>query len=590
MAGGFTPEFLEELKYKCDIVEVISQYVPLQKKGGRYFGCCPFHNEKTPSFCVNNGWYHCFGCGASGDVVKFVMEIESVSFYDAVKILADKVGLQLPEVKLDPQYAQKKEHGDVLKQLMRDAARYYRNNLLDEKKGKDAREYLHNRGLDDEIAKRYGLGLSLDNESMVGYMRRKGYSLKDLEECGLVGNAQRPYDAFANRIIVPIMDSMSNVIAFGGRIYHGEKDVAKYKNSTNTTLFDKGRTIYGINFIKRDKKMNGVAYKELILVEGYMDVISLGASGIKNVVACMGTALTDGQARELSRMTENLYVCYDGDGAGKKATIRNVDILAKFVQNVRVISLDEGKDPDETVREGGAEAFLKKQKEALPVIEYKLKLCADANDLGSVNGRAKYVQSALKVLKTIDNRAEREVYMDVVSKMSGVSVATLTDEAGMIRPVKIEQPKENDEEKIAKNLRASRFVLNRIVKGEKYVDLSKIKTEWLENDLHRQVFEWAKTMPEHTDMVKTMFSVFGYDNEEISNILNINMKFADNIREADYFNDCVLMLANEFVSKRLEQVKNGYNELSDPEAKRASIAEISRLQKILKSKDINDKL
>lgn len=590
MAGGFTPEFLEELKYKCDIVEVISQYVPLQKKGGRYFGCCPFHNEKTPSFCVNNGWYHCFGCGASGDVVKFVMEMESVSFYDAVKILADKVGLQLPEVKLDPQYAQKKEHGDVLKQLMRDAARYYRNNLLDEKKGKDAREYLHNRGLDDEIAKRYGLGLSLDNESMVGYMRRKGYSLKDLEECGLVVNAQRPYDAFANRIIVPIMDSMSNVIAFGGRIYHGEKDVAKYKNSTNTTLFDKGRTIYGINFIKRDKKMNGVAYKELILVEGYMDVISLGASGIKNAVACMGTALTDGQARELSRMTENLYVCYDGDGAGKKATIRNVDILAKFVQNVRVISLDEGKDPDETVREGGAEAFLKKQKEALPVIEYKLKLCADANDLGSVNGRAKYVQSALKVLKTIDNRAEREVYTDVVSKMSGVSVATLTDEAGMIRPAKIEQPKENDEEKIAKNLRASRFVLNRIVKGEKYVDLSKIKTEWLENDLHRQVFEWAKTMPEHTDMVKTMFSVFGYDNEEISNILNINMKFADNIREADYFNDCVLMLANEFVSKRLEQVKNGYNELSDPEAKRASIAEISRLQKILKSKDINDKL
>ncbi len=590
MAGGFTPEFLEELKYKCDIVEVISQYVPLQKKGGRYFGCCPFHNEKTPSFCVNNGWYHCFGCGASGDVVKFVMEMESVSFYDAVKILADKVGLQLPEVKLDPQYAQKKEHGDVLKQLMRDAARYYRNNLLDEKKGNDAREYLHNRSLDDETAKRYGLGLSLDGESMVGYMRRKGYLLKDLEECGLIANTERPYDAFANRIIVPIMDSMSNVIAFGGRIYHGEKDVAKYKNSTNTTLFDKGRTIYGINFIKRDKKMNGVAYKELILVEGYMDVISLGASGIKNVVACMGTALTDGQARELSRMTENLYVCYDGDGAGKKATIRNVDILAKFVQNVRVISLDEGKDPDETVREGGAEAFLKKQKEALPVIEYKLKLCADANDLGSVNGRAKYVQSALKVLKTIDNRAEREVYMDVVSKMSGVSVATLTDEAGMIRPVKIEQPKENDEEKIAKNLRASRFVLNRIVKGEKYVDLSKIKTEWLENDLHRQVFEWAKTMPEHTDMVKTMFSVFGYDNEEISNILNINMKFADNIREADYFNDCVLMLANEFVSKRLEQVKNGYNELSDPEAKRASIAEISRLQKILKSKDINDKL
>lgn len=590
MAGGFTPEFMEELKYKCDLVEVISQYVPLQKKGGRYFGCCPFHNEKTASFCVNNGWYHCFGCGATGDVVKFVMEMESVSFYDAVKLLADKVGMQLPEVKLDPEYAKKKEHSDVLKQLMRDVARYYRNNLLDENKGKAAREYLHNRSLDDETAKRYGLGLSLDGESMVGYMRRKGYLLKDLEECGLIANTERPYDAFANRIIVPIMDSMSNVIAFGGRIYHGEKDVAKYKNSTNTALFDKGRTIYGVNFIKRDKKLNGIAYKELILVEGYMDVISLGASGIKNAVACMGTALTDGQARELSRMTETLYVCYDGDGAGKKATIRNVDILAKFVQNVRVISLDDGKDPDETVREGGVEAFVKKQKEALPVIEYKLKLCADANNLGSVNGRAKYIQSALKVLKTIDNRAEREVYMDIVSKKSGVSVATLTDEVGMIRPTKIERTKENDEEKIEKNLIASRFVLNRILKGEKFVDISKIKTEWLANDLHKEVFDWAKTMPEHTDLVNPMFSKFGYENDEINKILNVNMKFADTIREADYFGDCVLMLANESVAKRLEQVKNGYNELSDPEAKRASIAEISRLQKILKSKDINDKL
>ena len=590
MAGGFTPEFMEELKYKCDLVEVISQYVPLQKKGGRYFGCCPFHNEKTASFCVNNGWYHCFGCGATGDVVKFVMEMESVSFYDAVKLLADKVGMQLPEVKLDPEYAKKKEHSDVLKQLMRDVARYYRNNLLDENKGKEAREYLHNRSLDDETAKRYGLGLSLDGESMVGYMRRKGYLLKDLEECGLIANTERPYDAFANRIIVPIMDSMSNVIAFGGRIYHGEKDVAKYKNSTNTALFDKGRTIYGVNFIKRDKKLNGIAYKELILVEGYMDVISLGASGIKNAVACMGTALTDGQARELSRMTETLYVCYDGDGAGKKATIRNVDILAKFVQNVRVISLDDGKDPDETVREGGVEAFVKKQKEALPVIEYKLKLCADANNLDSVNGRAKYIQSALKVLKTIDNRAEREVYMDIVSKKSGVSVATLTDEVGMIRPTKIERTKENDEEKIEKNLIASRFVLNRILKGEKFVDISKIKTEWLANDLHKEVFDWAKTMPEHTDLVNQMFSKFGYENDEINKILNVNMKFADTIREADYFGDCVLMLANESVAKRLEQVKNGYNELSDPEAKRASIAEISRLQKILKSKDINDKL
>lgn len=441
MAGGFTPEFMEELKYKCDIVEIIAQYVPLQKKGGRYFGCCPFHNEKTPSMCVNNGWYHCFGCGASGDVVKFVMEMENVSFYDAVKLLADKVGMQLPEVKFDPKYTEKKEHSDVLKQLMRDVARYYRNNLIDEVKGKQAREYLLDRGIDEDTSKRYGLGLSLDYESMVGYMRRKGYHLADLLECGLISNVDRPSDAFANRIIVPIMDGMSNVIAFGGRIYHGEKDVAKYKNSTNTTLFDKGRTIYGINFIKRDKKLNGAAYKNLILVEGYMDVISLGAAGIKNAIAGMGTALTEGQAREISRMTDTVYVCYDGDGAGRKASVKNTDILAKYVQNVRVVSLPDGKDPDEVVRSEGQDGYMKYVGVALPLMEYKLKLCADANDLGSVNGRAKYVSQALKVLKSVENVAEREVYMGVVAKLSGVSVETLSQEVGTVGVKKRRYPK-----------------------------------------------------------------------------------------------------------------------------------------------------
>lgn len=590
MAGGFTPEFMEELKYKCDIVEIISQYVPLQKKGGRYFGCCPFHNEKTPSMCVNNGWYHCFGCGASGDVVKFVMEMESVSFYDAVKILADKVGMQLPEVKFDPKFAQKKEHSEVLKQLMRDVARYYRNNLIDEKKGEEARKYLASRGIDDETSKRYGLGLSLDGESMVGYMRRKGYMLKDLQECGLIANPDRPYDAFANRIIVPIMNGMGDVIAFGGRIYHGEKDVAKYKNSTNTTLFDKGRTLYGVNFIKRDKKLNGVAYKELILVEGYMDVISLGAAGIKNAIAGMGTALTEGQAREISRLTENLYVCYDGDGAGRHASVKNVDILSQYIQNVKVVSLDDGKDPDETVRDEGYEGFMKHVSDALPVVEYKLKLCADANDLGSVNGRAKYVQSALKVLKGIDNKAEREVYMAIVSKLSKVSVSTLTAEIGTVRPKREEPVKENVEEKQAKNLRASRFVVNRLLNNEVYTDLGKVKREWLANDTHKKIFDFVLSEPEKQASISKMYDVLGYDDEEVNCVLGINLHFSDKGREADYYNDCLLALANESISQKLDEAKERFNTLSDSAEKKACLVEISALTKKLKSKSIEDKL
>lgn len=590
MAGGITPEFLEELKYKCDIVEVISGYIPLKKKGGKYFGCCPFHNEKTPSFCVNNDWYHCFGCGVSGDVIKFVSEMESISYIDAIKLLAEKAGMQLPEFREDPQYAEKKEHKDVLKQIMRDTAIYYNRNLTDEHRGEEARAYLAGRGINEDTIKRYGLGVSIDYENMVGYLRRKGYKLADIQECGLIANKDKPFDAFANRIIVPIMDSMGNVIAFGGRIYHGEQDVAKYKNSTNTNLFDKGRTIYGVNFIKRDKRNDGVAYKELILVEGYMDVISLGSHGIKNAVACMGTALTEGQAREISRLTENLYVCYDGDGAGRKATLRNVDILTKYVKNVRVVSLDDGKDPDETVRQDGVESFVKKLQEALPVIEYKLKICADASELGSVNGRAKYVQSALKVLKTIDNRAEREVYMQIVSDLSKVSVATLNDEIGIVRPKVVEPVRVEKVEKESKELQASRYVIKEILLGAGYANLEKIKGEWFAHDTHRQLFDWVLSLGERGDLVSRVFTKFGCDNQEIDKVLALDMQIADENRQKDYFWDCVLMLANAKITDKLEKLKAEYNTLSDNEQKRASIMEISRLQRILKSKSIDDKL
>lgn len=591
MSQGFTPEFMEELKYKTDIVEIISQYVPLQRKGGRYFACCPFHGEKTPSFCVNqdSGFYHCFGCGVSGDVIKFVMEMESMSFFDAVKYLAEKAGMQLPEIKIDPHYTEKKERSEVLKQLMRDAARYYRNNLVDQVKGKDAREYLEGRGINEETAHRYGLGLSLNYDSMVGYMRRKGYSLKDLLDCGLISNVDRPSDAFANRIIVPIINSMNEVVAFGGRIYHGETDVAKYKNSTNTVLFDKGRTIYGVNYIKQDKRA-GEAYKELILVEGYMDVISLGAAGIRNAVAGMGTALTDGQAHELKRLVPKIYVCYDGDGAGRKATVKNVEPLIGCGLDVRVVMLDDGKDPDETVRADGYEGFMKHLREALPVIEYKLKLCENAYELGSVDGRAKYVQAALKVLKTIESRSEREVYLENVSKLSRVSVDTLHDELDTSPVLKAEEKKESvlPADKDSKSLRASRFVVSRIMDNADYVDLSQIKKEWLAHDVHRAIYEYALGLPKGGFNVGQMYTYI--DDAEINNILQVNLQFASKIHEGKYFSDCILALADEYLSARLAMLKAAYNSLSDAEEKKSTLGEIALLQKKLKSKSVQEKL
>ena len=590
MAQGLTPEFLEELKFKCDIVEVISTYVPLQKKGGRYFGCCPFHNEKTASFCVNqqSAYYHCFGCGASGDVVKFVQEMESVSFVDAVKILAEKANLPMPELKLDPHYQEKKDRNETLKQLMRDAARYFRNNLTDETKGKEAREYLASRGIDDETAKRYGLGLSLDFDSMPSYLRRKGYKLKDLVDCGLISNENNPRDAFGNRIIVPIMNGMSEVVAFGGRIYHGETDVAKYKNSTNTVLFDKGRTLYGVNFIKRDKKANGASYKELILVEGYMDVISLGAVGIKNAVAGMGTALTDGQARELKRLVDDVYVCYDGDNAGRHATVKNVEPLMAAGLNVKVISLDDGKDPDETVRAGGSDAFIAKQKEALPVIEYKLKLCEDAFDLSTVDGRAKYVNAAIRVLKSVESRAEREVYFERVSSLSRVSISTLEDMLSSGFKAKEEKPKAEVEKKENAALVSSRFVVNRIMENAECADLSLVKREWLAHPKHQEIFDYALSLGGEPFNVGKMYAHIE-DDAEINEILNIKIEL-NSVQEKNYFEDCLVLLANEYIQGRLEYLKNAYNAMSDQTEKRNAVQEITLLGKKLKSKSISEKL
>ena len=584
--GGITQEFLDELKFKCDIVSVISGYIRLDKKGGKYFGCCPFHNEKTASFCVNTDgqYYHCFGCGASGNVINFVMEMESLSFIDAVKFLAEKAGMEMPEVKFDPDYKKKREKKDVLLSLMKDTAHYYRNNLLREVEGKEAREYLLSRGISEDIARYYGIGLSLGQDQLQGYMRRKGYSIENLRDCGLV-NGDKLVDAFAGRIIVPILDGMSNVVAFGGRIYHGEKDVAKYKNSTNTEIFDKGRTVYGINFVKREKRENG-GFHNLILVEGYMDVIALGSVGIKNVVAGMGTALTDGQAREIARLVPLVYVCYDGDSAGRKATIKNVEILMKAGVEVKVVSLDDGCDPDDTIKKEGYEGFMARVKAALPIIEYKLKLCADAYNLDSVDGRTKYVRAALKVLSEVNSIAEREVYLGVVSRLSGVSVDTLTRDLGKA-PAREVEATEIAPLKEDKTVKAGRFILNKILTHASFSDIGFLKKEWFTHPLHQSIFG---DVVESAGGLKVATLFDKYTDDELNKIIGDDVVFEVPATEQIYYNDCILVLANDYISKQLDGLTKRYNASSTPADKKAIITQMASLQQKLKSKNVKDKI
>lgn len=573
----FSDRFIEELKFKCDIVSVVSQYVPLVKKGNRYFCCCPFHNEKTPSMCVNTQgqFYHCFGCGASGDVITFVMEMESLGYVDAVKLLAERAGMELPEYKADAEYKKKKDRQDTLKELMKDAARYYHSNLMKKEEGAEARAYLAGRGITEEICTRFGLGLSLGYDQLQGYLRRKGYAAADLRDCGLAAG-DKLTDAFHGRVIVPIMNGMGDVIAFGGRIYRGEQDVAKYKNSTNTVLFDKSRCVYGINFVKREKR-RGNGFKNLILVEGYMDVISLAAAGYFNVVAGMGTALTPQQAREIRKLTDTVYVCYDGDAAGRKAAVRNVEPLIAEGLDVRVVSLAEGLDPDDTIRQEGADGFRKRLEEALPVMEYKLKLCADAYEMGSADGRAKYVRAALKVLAEVQNAAEREVYLGIVSSKSGVSVNTLKETLVGVRPapaVKREEdaarPREN------RLVAAARFVLNAILAREEHASASDVEPEWMPLPEQAEILAFVRAHPE-----KKTGDLFpdGVGGGELNEVLNAERDLSSREKERQYYSDCVALLSGAYDSARISELKERFKQLSDAEERRSVLKEIQRLQK-----------
>lgn len=573
----FSDRFIEELKFKCDIVSVVSQYVPLVKKGNRYFCCCPFHNEKTPSMCVNTQgqFYHCFGCGASGDVITFVMEMESLGYVDAVKLLAERAGMELPEYKADAEYKKKKDRQDTLKELMKDAARYYHSNLMKKEEGAEARAYLAGRGITEEICTRFGLGLSLGYDQLQGYLRRKGYAATDLRDCGLA-TGDKLTDAFHGRIIVPIMNGMGDVIAFGGRIYRGEQDVAKYKNSTNTVLFDKSRCVYGINFVKREKR-RGNGFKNLILVEGYMDVISLAAAGYFNVVAGMGTALTPQQAREIRKLTDTVYVCYDGDAAGRKAAVRNVEPLIAEGLDVRVVSLAEGLDPDDTIRQEGADGFRKRLEEALPVMEYKLKLCADAYEMGSADGRAKYVRAALKVLAEVQNAAEREVYLGIVSSKSGVSVNTLKETLVGVRPapaVKREEdaarPREN------RLVAAARFVLNAILAREEHASASDVEPEWMPLPEQAEILAFVRAHPE-----KKTGDLFpdGVGGGELNEVLNAEKDLSSREKERQYYSDCVALLSGAYDSARISELKERFKQLADAEERRSVLKEIQRLQK-----------
>ena len=409
----YSDEIIEEVRMKNDIVDVISDYVKLQKKGSSYFGLCPFHNEKSPSFSVSPGkqMYYCFGCGAGGNVFTFIMEYENYTFVEALKYLAGHAGVTLPEAEYSKEARAAADLRTTLLEIQKKAAGFYYYQLRQDT-GKQGMAYLKGRELSDETIHKFGLGCSPKySGALYQYLKSKGYSDEHLKESGLFNIDERRgmQDKFWNRVMFPIMDVNNRVIGFGGRVMGDAKP--KYLNSPETKIFDKSRNLYGLNIARTSRK------PYLIVCEGYMDVIAMHQAGFTNAVASLGTALTSGHASLMRRYTKEVLLTYDSDEAGQKAALRGIPILKAAGIRPRVVNLAPYKDPDEFIKAEGKEAFEKRLDEAANAFLFEVKVLEKQYDLSDPEGKTEFFRETARKLLEFPEELERNNYMEILSRI-----------------------------------------------------------------------------------------------------------------------------------------------------------------------------
>lgn len=477
---------INNIRKQADIVDIIGGYLTLTKKGQDYKCVCPFHDDHSPSMSVSpeKQIYKCFACGASGNVFTFVAEYENVSFIEAVRIVASKCGKELSITTYNNNVSQAlKEENEIMDLTQK----FFLNNLRT-KFGKDALEYLKNRGLNEDIIKEFGIGLSLDsNDSLYQLLLKKNYDIKKLLDLGLVNSVNgKTYDMFTRRITFPLWDKDGNIVGFSARVYRNEKDVSKYMNSRESKLFKKGETLYNYHKAKDIAKRE----KKIIVVEGFMDAIRISSIGIKNVVALQGTAMTTEQIQLLKKLRVKVILCLDNDNAGLIATINNGDELIKNEIETEVIRLSGEKDPDEYILANGGEAFKNNVDKPLSYFEFKMNYLKQNKDLNNVEDLSIYVNDVLKSLTEIDDPILKELTLDKMSKEYNLSISVLKNKLEQLEPVKIKKEiKSTVIEKQRKDvfMIGSEKILYFMMNGEEYIREYQKKLGFFEDSLYREI-------------------------------------------------------------------------------------------------------
>ncbi len=579
---GFDARFLDELKNKNDIVDIISRYVRLEQRGGNYWGKCPFHHEKTASFSVNAAgqFYYCFGCHKSGDVISFVMEIEALDFNDAVRFLAERVKMALPEVKYDDEkIKESKRKKERIYSLLRDAARFYVGNLYTAGAEKH-NEYIAKRGISKEYVTKFGIGASLGFRELPAFLESKGYTKEEMVLSGAAGKKDgRVYDALGGRLIIPIINQFGQVVAFGGRLLE-KADFAKYKNTGETQVFNKSNILYNINNLKKLKNEKGL--DSVIIVEGYMDTISLVQGGFPNVVASMGTSLTKDQARILKRYTDKVFISYDGDFAGQKASVRGLEILSEEGLDVKVVTLPDGMDPDDVIRKLGKEGYSQCLARAKPLIDFKLDILKNTYDVGTADGKRKFVGEAIKVIRESTSAAEQEDLLKTVRDVTGVTFEALkrdlysSDDAAKRKPPENTSFNDDAGDKVRK---AERFVLAAYLFNKPFASETDINTLEFTMPVHREIQKYIAdrlkegALPKFVDLYETI----GEDGGELGRIAGLETDENKRFDQTVYFADCIKTIKAESLTKRINRLSSMFAAETDTGKRRELAQEMSAL-------------
>lgn len=582
----YPDEIVEEVRMKNDIVDVISGYVKIQKKGSSYFGLCPFHNEKSPSFSVSPSrqMYYCFGCGAGGNVFTFIMEYENYSFPEAIKLLAEKAGVNLPEAEYSEEVRKKEGKRAKLLEINKEAAKYFFYQLRSER-GKGGYQYLKKRKLSDETIKKFGLGFAnMTSNDLVNYLKSKGYEDKLIQESGLASFDEKfgLHDKFWNRVMFPIQDINHRVIGFGGRVMGDGKP--KYLNSPETMIFDKSRNLYGLNLARTSRKNN------IILCEGYMDVISMHQAGFTQAVASLGTAFTEGQASLLKRYTQEVILAYDSDGAGVTAALRAIGILKEAGLTGKVLNLEPYKDPDEFIKNRGMEAFEERLRQAENSFFFEIRMLQREYDLKDPESKTRFYREIAKKLCGFSEEVERDNYIQAVADKYQIGIQNLkklvlsyATQTGFAKP--IERPKSGIAKKSSpeENRKKSQRLLLTWLTEEPalYPKIKKyISSEDFTEDLYRKVAQRLfEDLEKGTYNPAAIISLFTDEEEqrEVAGVFNTRLKeITTRAEQEKAFHDIVLAVKRNSYEYFSGQLGSDVSALNQVIAGKKALEELSK--------------